>query len=501
MNLGRMLEDACRRYPDHVAVVFEDRRLTYAALNAAVNALGNALKERGLGRNDKVAIVLPNGPEFVIAYFAAQKIGAVAVTINTASTAYELQYLLKDSEAKVLVTTASGAVRYESMVRQIPSCRHLIVTDGNDHSPPSADAFVSFWPLIEASSPVLEIPDLTGDDPAVMIYTAGLTGRPLGAVLTHHNLVTQSALLGNLCHVNDTDMGLAVIPFFHTFGAVANMLGAIRVGAGLFLMESFNLDEIFQIICREKITFIAGVPRLFLGMLLAEESDRYDIRSLKFCITGGAAMPAQYIPEFNGKFHTTLVEGYGLTEASPVCTLMRPDGPQKPGSIGTAIPGVEIRLVTEQGADVPVGQVGELILRGDNVMKGYYRNDEATREVILQGWLHTGDLAFRDEEGFFFLTGRKKRMIITSGFNVYPREVELVLENHPAVTATRVVSKPNLLRGEIVKAFIVRNPAVPTDSKQILRHCRTYLSSYKVPREVEFVESLQEQEKIQILNE
>jgi len=493
MNLGRMLDETCRRYPDHIAVVYEDQRLTYAGLNAAVNALGNALQDLGLGKNDKLAIVLPNCPEFLIAYFAAQKIGAVAVTINTASTAYELQYLLHDSDAKALITTASGAGRFEANLQKAPGCRHLIITDKTENPPLSSRDFVLFWSLIEDSSSSLNTPDLSDDDPAVMIYTAGLTGKPLGAVLTHRNLVTQSALLGDLCQVNDTDMGLSVIPLFHTFGAVANMLGAIRVGAGLVLLDQFNLDEIFQIICREKITFIAGVPRLFLGMLFYEEADQYDIRSLKFCITGGAAMPPQYIPEFHSKFHATLVEGYGLTESSPVCTLMRPYGPQKPGSIGTAIPGVEIRIVNEQDEECPHGEVGELILRGDNVMKGYYKNEAATREVMIDGWLHTGDLAYRDEEGFFFLTGRKKRMIITSGFNVYPREVELVLEDHPAVRATRVVSKPNLLRGEIVKAFIVRDPATQADSKQILRHCRTYLSSYKVPREVEFVESLQEQ--------
>ena len=492
MNLGQLLEETCHRYPDHVAVVSEDQRLTYAALNAAVNALGNSLTDLGLGKNDKVAIVLHNCPEFVIAYFAAQKIGAVAVTINTASTTFELQYLLQDSDARVLITTASSAGRYQPILEEAPLCRHLIVIDRTEISPPASAAISSFWSLIENASPSLEIPELSDDDPAVMIYTAGLTGRPLGAVLTQRNLVSQSALLGDLCHVNDTDLGLSVIPLFHSFGAVANMLGAIRAGAGLILMDHFNLEEIFQIVCRENVSFIAAVPRLFLGMLLHEEADRYDIRSLKFCITGGASMPPQYIPEFKRKFSTILVEGYGLTESSPVCTLSRPDGPQKPGSIGTVIPGVEIRIVNEQGADCPPGEVGELILRGDNVMKGYYKDDAATRKVIVNGWLHSGDLAFRDSEEFFFLTGRKKRMIITSGFNVYPQEVEMVLENHPAVRSARVVSKPNLLRGEIVKAFIVREPSIQIENKQILRHCRTYLSSYKVPREIEFVESLPE---------
>jgi long-chain acyl-CoA synthetase len=490
MNLGQMLEETCQRYPEHVAVISEDRPFPYSVLNDAVNALGNALRELGAKKEDKIAIVLHNCPEFVISYFAAQKIGAVAVTLNTASTAHELQYLLVNCEARILITTASNAARYESILDKVPLCRHVIVTDRTEPAVPASPDASDFWSLIGHSSSSLELPDLADDDPAVMIYTSGLTGRPLGAVLTQRNLVSQSALLGNLCHVNNADLGLSVIPLFHSFGAVANMLGTIRVGAGLVLMDHFSVDEIFQVVCRRNVSFIAAVPRLFLGMLFHEEADRYDIRSLKFCITGGATMPPQYVPEFNGKFHTILVDGYGLTESSPVCTLSRPDGPQKPGSIGTAIPGVEIRIVNEEGAECPHGEVGELVLRGENVMKGYYRDEAATREVMKDGWLHSGDLAYRDEEGFFFLTGRKKRMIITSGFNVYPREVEMVLENHPAVRVARVISKPNLLRGEIVKAFIVRDSAFPVENRQILRHCRTYLSSYKVPREIEFVDSI-----------
>jgi long-chain acyl-CoA synthetase len=325
-----------------------------------------------------------------------------------------------------------------------------------------------------------------------MIYTAGLTGKPLGAILTHHNLLTQSVLLRTMCNRGEKDIGLAVIPLFHSFGAVANMLAPLRVGAGVVLMDRFTLDAIFTAIEKEKITYIAAVPRLFLGMLFHEGSEKYQVDSLKICITGGAAMPPEFIPVFEKRFGVKIMEGYGLTEASPVSSFSRLDMPQKPGSIGIPIPGVEAKIVDETGREVPRETVGELILKGDNIMKGYYKDEAMTAQVIKDGWLYTSDLGRMDAEGCIFLTGRKKRMIITSGFNVYPREIEIVLCLHPAVRAARIVGKDDLLRGEIVKAIIVKKPGVEIEERELLKHCRTYLSSYKVPREIEFAETIGE---------
>jgi long-chain acyl-CoA synthetase len=268
------------------------------------------------------------------------------------------------------------------------------------------------------------------------------------------------------------------------------MLGAIRIGAGIVLLDRFTMDAILGSIEKDKVTYIAAVPRLFLGMVMYPDAEKYDVSSLDFCITGGSTMPPEFIPMFEDKFKCILREGYGLTEASPVCSVGMRDKVHKPGSIGTVIPGVEAKAVDDRGNEVPRGEIGELVIRGVNVMKGYYKNEEATAQVIRNGWLYTSDLARIDEDGYIFLTGRKKRMIITSGFNVYPREVEMVLELHPAVQASMVVGNPDLMRGEIVKALIVRNPDMPVNEREITRHCRTYLSSYKVPRAVEFVESI-----------
>jgi long-chain acyl-CoA synthetase len=286
------------------------------------------------------------------------------------------------------------------------------------------------------------------------------------------------------------ERGLAVIPFFHSFGAAANMLAVFFIGGSVVLMERFTLESIFSTIEREKVSYVGAVPRLFLGMIFHQGGEKFDLSSLRFCVTGGSAIPKEFLELFREKFGTPLVEGYGLTEASPICAITRLTMEQKPGSIGIPIPGLEVMIVDESGTGLPSGEIGELIVRGKNVMPGYYKDDKATAEVIRDGWLHTGDLARIDGDGYIFLTGRKKRMIITSGFNVYPLEVEIVLEMHPAVQAARVESKEDLMRGEIVKALVVKKPGMEVDDKEILRHCRAYLSSYKLPREIEFVAAL-----------
>jgi long-chain acyl-CoA synthetase len=485
MSLGKMLAESAGKYAERVAVIDGDRRMTYRELEKSAGALANHLRSEGLSKGDKVALMLPNCPEFIIAYFGIQKMGGVAVTLNVQSTPYELRHLLGNSDSRCLITQGALLKRFEEIREELPLCRHLITTNGPEEDSP-------FWEIIAKGPFTTEIPELDDDDPAVMIYTAGLTGKPLGAVLTHHNLLTQSLLLRTICHLDEGTIGLAVIPFFHSFGAVANMLAPLRIGAGVVLMERFTLDGIFAAIDKEKVNYIAAVPRLFLGMFFHEGAEKYRVDSLKFCVTGGAAMPADFIPPFEQKFGVKIMEGYGLTEASPVSSFSRLDMPQKPGSIGVPIPGVTAKIVDEEGRELSRESVGELILKGDNIMQGYYKAPEATAQVIKEGWLYTSDLGRMDSDGYIFLTGRKKRMIITSGFNVYPREIEIVLGLHPAVQAARIVGKEDLLRGEIVKAFVVKKTGTEIEERELLKHCRTYLSSYKVPREIEFVTEIGE---------
>lgn len=483
MDLGRMLEETGRNFAGKTALIHNETRLSYSDLNRLVNSFANKLKSLGIAKGDKIAVILPNIPEFVISYFAAQKIGAVAVTINIMSTVYELTYLLENSDSKAVITTGQLAPRAEEACGKVPLRPAVIYTNGLDGGEPSPfkDALQGPYSF--------EIPEIDENDDAVFIYTSGLTGNPLGAVLTHKNLYAQSNLLRGMLEGTENDRVLCVIPLFHSFGAVANMLSEIRMGGSIVLMDQFHIESIFKTIDTEKVTFIAAVPRLFIGMLMQENSNGHDFSSLRLCITGGSAMPHKLIPSFEKKFNVPLLEGYGLTEASPVCSVNRIGKVQKFGSIGLPIPGLKAKVVDENGSELPAGGIGELVVQGPNVMKGYYKDDAATSEVIRDNWLYTGDLAEIDEDGYIFLTGRKKRMIINSGFNVYPREVELVLNMLPEIEDSRVVGVPDLMRGELVKALIIKKNGSLLDEKSVLKHCRTYLSSYKLPREVEFVES------------
>ncbi len=434
-------------------------------------------------KGDKVALVLPNVPEFFYFYFAAAKLGAVAVPLNTSSTSYELSHLLDNSDAKVLVATEPARRRYEEIRDKLATCKNIIIVD----EPAQAAAFkkgISGRDIPEISE------DISPDDPAAIIYTSGLTGKALGAVLTHRNLYSQSHLTQTYVKRTYKDVGLCLIPLFHSFGATVNMINVVRSGCSVVMMDRFTMDGLFGAIQKEKITYICAVPRLYLGMIFHEGAANFDISSLEVCVTGGAAMPPDFIEPFEEKFHAKIIEGYGLTEASPACSFNMLDRPQKPGSIGRALSGTEIIIVDEEGKELPRGQVGELIARGDNVMQGYYKDKKATDSVIRDGWLHTGDLGRMDEDGYIFLTGLKKRMIITSGFNVYPKEIEDILSMHPAVREVDVVGTKDLMRGEVVLARIVLKDGAAVDDKEILKYCRTYLSSYKVPREVEFVQKI-----------
>jgi long-chain acyl-CoA synthetase len=482
MNMERMLQETAERCPENLAIIYEGKRISYKNLNQFVEALANHVKGLGIQKGDKVAIMLSNCPEFIISYFAALRLGAIAVTLNVMSTSYELQHLLGNSDARVFITAESLAKRFQDIRETLPLCQHLITTNGLNPGSPFAE-------IIHSGSVAVDFPALKGNDPAVMIYTSGLTGKPVGAVLTYNNLATQAVLLRKICNGDQDDRCLAVIPLFHSFGAAVNMLCPICLGAGVVLIDRLTMDGIFATIQNEQVTYIAAVPRLVMGMMFHDKLTAYNLSSLRFGITGGSAMPPELFPEFEKHLGIQVLEGYGLTETSPCCIFTMPNLLQKPGSVGTILPGVEAKVFNDAG-EVAAGVVGELVIRGDVVMQGYYKDEAATAEVIRNGWLHTGDLARMDEDGYVFLVGLKKRMIITSGFNVYPKEVELILDMHPAVVASKVVGQKDLMRGEIVKALIVKKPGDETDEKEIMRHCRIYLSSYKVPREVAFVATL-----------
>jgi len=485
INLALLLKDSTEAYAERPVLIADNRRITYRQLYLAVQSVARLLKKMNMKKGDKVALMLPNIPEFVYTYFAVVQSGAVAVLLNTSSTPAELGYLLNNSDSIILITTESSEKKYREIETQLSTCHTVCLVDSEE---------IRSQIAMQESTDSLSQPEtpIDPDDPAEIIYTAGLTGKPLGAVLSHRNLGAQLDMIQPIFRRQPDDVGLCLIPLFHSFGATVNMLNVIQAGCSTVMMDRLTMDNLFATIEREKISYICAVPRLYVGMVFYDKLSKYNIDSLKLCVTGGSAMPAEFIPAFEQKFGVRILEGYGLTEAAPACSFNRIELIAKPGSIGTALTGIDIKMVDDFGHEVPRNVVGELVLRGGNVMQGYYKDEAATASVIKDGWLYTGDLGKMDEDGYIFLTGRKKRMIITSGFNVYPREVETVIAEHKAVSAVRVSGKDDLMRGELVTATIVLKPGHAVDEKEIIRHCKVHLSAYKVPREVSFVDRLEE---------
>ncbi len=480
-NLIQLLADAVQKNTERTVLISGKQHITYGQLKRATHAVANMLAQSGIGKGDKVALMLPNIPEFFYSYFGVLKTGAVVVPLNTSSTPFELTHLLNDSDARILISQTSQTKKYDDIKNDLLSCHQFIPIDTLNRNNEL---------LTDTGGENLPSAEINPEDPAVIIYTAGLTGKSMGAVLTHHNLCAQLDMIQPVFQRSPDDIGLALIPLFHSFGATVNMLNVIQAGCATVMIDRLTMDGLFSAIEREKISYIAAVPRLYIGMIFYEKALQYHVDSLKLCVTGGSAMPPDFIPVFEQKFGVRLLEGYGLTEASPACTFNRLECVAKPGSIGTPLTGVDIKIVDDHGCELPRNHVGELIVNGHNVMKGYYKNEAVTAAVIKEGWLHTGDLGRMDEEHYIFLTGLKKRMIITSGFNVYPREVEMVLNMHPAIQDAHVTGEKDLMRGETVKAQIVLKNGHDAEEKEIMRYCKTYLSGYKVPREVEFVEKI-----------
>ncbi len=483
-----MLEDAVQKYSERTVLISEKQHITYGQLNKAAGAVAGLLRQSGVGKGHNVALMLPNIPEFVYSYFGALKTGAAVIPLNTSSTPFELTYLLNNSDSKVLITQASQVKKYDEIKDKLLTCHKFIAIDSLNENGELIAGTDN-----EDSTSV----EINPEDPASIIYTAGLTGKAMGAVLTHFNLCSELDMIQPIFRRTSDDIGLCLIPLFHSFGGTVNMLNVVQAGCSTVMMDRLTMDSLFSAIEREKISYIAAVPRLYIGMILYEKASKYDLSSLKLCVTGGSAMPADFLPAFEKKFGARILEGYGLTEASPACSFNRIEHEARIGSIGTALTGIEIKIVDNNGRELPRNEIGELIVQGNNVMKGYYKNEAATAAVLKDGWLYTGDLGKMDEEGYIYLTGLKKRMIITSGFNVYPREVETVLNMHPAVEKSRVSGKEDLMRGEIVKAHIVLKKGQSADDKEIIRYCKTYLSNYKVPREVDFVQTISDSTDIE----
>jgi long-chain acyl-CoA synthetase len=477
-NLALNLTRTAAEHTDEVAVRLDDAAFTYGVLDNAAQRVSAMLKSKGIEPGDRVAIMLPNVPYFPAVYYGALRAGAIVVPMNVLLKAREVGYHLSDSGAKVVVAWHGFLEAAEQGAELAGGVEVVPVEPGEIER------------LIFAHEPDAAMADVAADDTAVILYTSGTTGRPKGAELTHSNLRRNVSIAAGLFDLKAGDVIFGGLPLFHSFGQTCTMNAAIRSGAAVTLLPRFDPARALRIIERDRCTVFEGVPTMYGALLNHPDRDAVDVSCLRVCASGGSSMPVEVMRGFEEAFGCKVLEGYGLSETSPVASFNHPDRERKPGSIGTPLEGVEFRLVDDDRNDVAAGEIGEILIKGHNVMKGYWGCPEATAESISDGWFATGDLAKVDEDGYYFIVDRKKELIIRGGYNVYPREIEEVLYEHPAVREAAVVGMPDDEWGEEVGAAVSLKDGRQVAPGELIAFVKEQVASYKYPRRIWFVDEL-----------
>jgi long-chain acyl-CoA synthetase len=477
-NLASILDGSAMAQPDRTALRLDDLTISYRQLGDAARRAAGLLASAGVSRGDRVGLMMPNVPAFPVAFYGALTAGAVVVPMNPLLKSREVAYYLGDSGARLLFAWRDFAGEAAKGAADVGA--EVIQVDDADLSS-----------ALAGHSPVASTGAADDTDDAVILYTSGTTGQPKGAQLTHGSLarnarLTAETLLQN--HPNDVMMGC--LPLFHVFGLTCGLNATVLAGGTLTLLPRFDAGRALDIIARDRVTIFEGVPTMYAGMLHHPAADSADTTSLRVCVSGGAAMPVEILRGFEAKFGCMILEGYGLSETSPVASFNHPHLPRKAGSIGTPVEGVEMRLVADADGPVAAGEVGEIAIRGHNVMKGYWGKPEATAEAIPDGWFRTGDLARVDEDGYYYIVDRKKEMIIRGGYNVYPREIEEALHEHPAVAEVAVIGMPHAELGEEVGAAVALKPGADATPAELQEFVRERVAAYKYPRRVWLVAAL-----------
>ncbi len=498
LNLSVLLEDTARRYPSKPAFTFMDTVLNYAQINGAANQVANGLKSVGIQDGDKVALSCLNLPYFPIIYFGILKAGATVVPLSVLLKKDEIAYHLADSDAKAyfcFVGTEDlpmGQMGHAGF-QEASDCEHFYMIMPKPEMPSPIEGTKTLGNLMAGQSPVCDSVPTGADDTAVIIYTSGTTGRPKGAELTHSNLLTNAIVSADLFDINSEDTQLIVLPLFHIFAMTVLMNSGVYRGASNILLPRFDAEAVFGLLAKHEVSIFAGVPTMYWGLLNYTE-EKFDYKSiaskLRVCVSGGASLPVKVLEDFEERFKVPIYEGYGMSEGSPVVTFNQKEFGRKPGSIGTPVWGVEVMIVDENDQEVPVGEKGELLYRGPNVMKGYYQRPDVNEETLKGGWMHSGDVAIKDEDGFFYIVDRTKDMIIRGGLNVYPREVEEVMMKHEAVSLVAVYGVPDEKLGEEIKACVVLKEGVSALESDLIEFTKTNIAAYKYPRIVEIMDAL-----------
>ncbi|MEU4421514.1 long-chain fatty acid--CoA ligase [Actinoplanes sp. NPDC024001] len=486
LNLAVILRESATAHPDAPAIMHDGTTITYAELDARSDAVAAALAARGIRPGDRVGLQLPNVPQFPIAYYGILKAGAVVVPLNVLLRAPEIAYQLTDSGARLLITWAS------LLEDAAKGAAEAGLGDCYVAGPAPHGVARPFTELTTPVSGPLPLADREADDVAAIVYTSGTTGLPKGAELTNLQLYMNADIPGRLFDLRSEDVVLTVLPLFHVFGMNSAMNVGIRFGAALSLVPRFTPDAVLDAITRDRATIFDGVPTMFGALLAHPPDDRYDTSSLRVCVSGGDAIPAHVLDAFEQRFGVPILEGYGMTETAATITFNPSPDDRRVYSVGRPVWGVEVQIWDDDGHRLPPGRdrIGEIVTRGYHTMHGYHGNPQATVEAFQGGWFHTGDLGFIDPDGYLFIVDREKELIIRGGYNVYPREVEEALHQHPDVILAAVVGVPDERLGQEVKAFVVPRTASAVTSAGIIAHCRERLAAYKYPRIVEFRDSL-----------
>jgi long-chain acyl-CoA synthetase len=477
MNLAQILSESAAREPEQIAVKLDDFQLNYALLEQAAMRVAGLLRSRGIKPGDRVALMVPNVPQFAAIYYGILRVGAVVIPMNVLNKRREVEFFLNDSGATLIFAWQDFGPEAEPAAAAVEA--ECISVDLQE-----------FTQMLFQQEPLTQMLESDADDTAVMLYTSGTTGTPKGAELSHRNLLENSAVCVDLFQLRDNAVVLGALPLFHAFGQTCALNTCVLAGGMLTLIPRFDPSKALQIIQRDQVTVFEGVPTMYGAMLHAPDRDRYDTSSLQLCASGGAAMPVELMRAFERGFDCKILEGYGLSETSPVASFNHPDKERKPGSIGTPIRGVEMKVVDEHDRELPAGEIGEIVIRGHNVMKGYRGRPDATATAIRNGWFHSGDLGRIDDDGYFFIVDRMKDMIIRNGFNVYPREIEEVLYAHPAVREAAVIGLPHDEFGEEIGAAIALKEGDQTSPDELRTFVKEQVAAYKYPREVWIVDEL-----------
>jgi long-chain acyl-CoA synthetase len=499
LNLATLLEDSAREKPTRTAVIFNETKLSYAAVNAAANQVAHGLVGLGVQPGDKVALSCLNIPYFPIVYFGILKAGAVVVPLNVLLKPREIAYHLQDSDAKAYFCFEGteqlpmGQMGWGGF-QEAQSCEHFVLITADPTAAPTIEGAKTLGMVMKDQAPVFPTVQTSSEDTAVILYTSGTTGQPKGAELSHLNMVLNARLTDSMYAAHPDDVHLVTLPLFHSFGQTVQMNAGFYNGATISLLPRFDPDAALSIMQRDNVTIFAGVPTMYWALLNHPGADNHDLdkisQTLRYAFSGGSAMPVEVMKAFGEKYNVKILEGYGLSETSPVASFNRVDRERKPGSVGLPVWGVDIRIVDEENEEVQQGELGEIVIRGHNVMKGYYKKPAATDQAFFEGWFHTGDIGRKDEDGYIYIVDRVKDMIIRGGFNVYPREIEETLVTHPDVSLAAVIGIPHDEYGEEIKAFIVRKEGAAATEDEIKAWAKENMAAYKYPREIVFRDTL-----------